>query len=49
MLYSLVLSGALNGINPEEYLLDVIERIQDTKLSELDSLLPNKWKPAAKA
>ncbi len=48
MLYSLVLSCALNGINPEEYLLDVIGRIQDTKLSELDNLLPNKWQPAAK-
>jgi transposase len=49
MLYSLVLSCALNGINPEEYLLDVMERLPDTKRSELDNLLPNKWQPATKA
>lgn len=46
MLYSLVLSCSLNGINPEEYLLDVMERLPETKLSELDGLLPNKWQPA---
>jgi len=47
MLYSLVLSCVLNGINPEEYFLDVLKRLPDTKRSELHTLLPNNWKPAA--
>lgn len=47
MIYSLVLSCADNNINPEEYLLDVMKRIQDTKRSELHTLLPNNWKPTA--
>lgn len=46
MLYSLFQSCALNDINPEEYLSDILNRLPNTKTSELRSLLPDQWKPA---
>lgn len=47
-LASLLYSAKLHGLNPWEYLKDVIERIGDMKLSELGCLLPDVWKGAAK-
>ena len=44
MFYSLIGSCKMNGINPEEWLADVLDRIKDTKFSQLNSLLPNNWK-----
>lgn len=44
MFYSLIGSCKMNGINPEEWLADVLDRINDTKFSQLHSLLPNNWK-----
>jgi len=46
MLYSFFLSCKLNNINPEEWLEDVLLRINNTKASELHNLLPNRWKKA---
>ena len=40
MIYSLVGSAKLNGLDPEAYLRFVIERIADYRISELDDLLP---------
>jgi hypothetical protein len=44
MIYSFMLSCKANGVNPEEWLMDVLEKINDTKKSELINLLPNNWK-----
>ncbi len=45
LFYSLFGSCKIRGINPFEYLQDVLERINDTKMSNLDQLLPKNWKP----
>lgn len=44
MIYSFIGSCKMNGINPEEWLADVLLRINDSKPSELHTLLPNYWK-----
>lgn len=43
MLYSFFLSCKVNNIDPEEWLSDVLSRINSTKKSELRNLLPNQW------
>lgn len=47
MMYSLLTSCKMQGINPHEWLTDVLTRIQDTKTSELVSLLPSNWQPSS--
>ena len=44
---SLIQSARMNGLNPFEYLKDVLERIvsADVKVHQLDCLLPWTWKP----
>jgi len=44
IMYSFIGSCKINGINPEEWLEDVLRRISDTKLADLHLLLPNNWK-----
>jgi transposase len=44
--YSFFGSCKMNGINPQEWLANVLTQIQDTKISNLHSLLPNNWKLA---
>lgn len=46
MIYSFLISCKANNINPEEWLEDVLIRINSTKKSELAELLPNRWKKA---
>jgi transposase len=43
---SLIQSARMNGLNPFEYLKDVLERIVsgDVKVHQLDRLLPWTWK-----
>lgn len=43
IMYSFIGSCKINGINPEEWLEDILLKISDTKLSDLASLLPNNW------
>jgi transposase len=45
VIYSLVETCRLNGVNPEAYLTDVIGRIGRTKIQALDTLLPFNWRP----
>jgi transposase len=47
MMYSFFGSCKTNNINPEEWLADVLEKLPETKSSELYKLLPNFWKPNA--
>jgi transposase len=45
VLYSLLLSCRRRGINPNDYLTDVLRRLPNATVSELDSLLPANWTP----
>jgi hypothetical protein len=44
MIYSFLISCKANNINPEEWLEDVLLRINSTKKSDLPNLLPHLWK-----
>jgi Transposase and inactivated derivatives len=46
MIYSLLGTCKICGINPSVWLTDVLNRIQDHSILRLDELLPHKWKPA---
>lgn len=37
-----------NGINPQEYIADVLCRVEHHPVSQLDELLPHLWKPAVR-
>ena len=43
---SLVQSAKLNGLNPLEYLKDVMDRLPTQPYSRINELLPHNWKPA---
>ncbi|NDV67357.1 IS66 family transposase [Dysgonomonas sp. 25] len=45
MIYSLLGTCKICGINPSLWLTDVLNRIQDHSIQELDELLPGKWRP----
>lgn len=45
-LYSLVATCEARGINPFEYLADVLTRVQDQPVSAIDELLPGAWAAA---
>ena len=44
-LYSLVATCETNGVNPVEYLADVLLRVQTHPASRIDELLPHNWTP----
>lgn len=46
-IYSLIGSCKQCGVNPAQYLEDVIRRIQDHNHLKLEELLPHKWQPTA--
>ncbi len=48
LLYSLVVSCTRVGVNPVEYLADVLGRIDKTAADQLADLLPHRWKPPPK-
>jgi len=43
IIYSLLGTCKLWDINPEEWLMDIFNRIGDCKQSKLEELLPYKW------
>jgi hypothetical protein len=45
VIYSIVVSCRRRGLEPWEYLRDVLSRLPAMKQSELPSLLPANWKP----
>jgi len=45
MIYSLLGTCKLNNVNPRAWLTDVLTRLPECKQSELEDLLPHKWKP----
>src|SRR5882724_5733115 len=44
-LYSLVATCEANGVNPIEYLRDVLLRISTHPADRIDELLPDRWNP----
>ncbi|WP_158800270.1 transposase [Pedobacter sp. L105] len=48
MLYSFMGSCKMNGINPQQWLMDILERIPAYKANKLHELLPNNWTPPQK-
>lgn len=44
MMYSFFATCKLNEVNPYTWLKEVLEKIPDTKTSQLQKLLPNNWK-----
>lgn len=47
ILYSIVESARLHGLDPLAYLTDVLKRIPTTPREQLRDLLPDRWKPGA--
>jgi hypothetical protein len=48
VIYTIVETCKMNGINPQAYLADVIERIADHPANRVDELLPWNWTPPTK-
>ena len=46
---TIIETAKLNGLDPQAYLADVLDRIHDHKINRLDELLPWNWKPMASA
>jgi transposase len=49
LLYSLVVSCTRVGVNPVEYIADVLDRIDDTPNRDIADLLPDRWTRRATA
>ena len=45
VIYSILVSLRRRGINPLEYLTDVLDRLPKTKITDIHELLPANWKP----
>jgi len=45
VIYSVIVSCRRRGIDPWEYLRDVLQRLPSMKQSEISSILPGRWKP----
>ena len=46
VIYTLIQSCRRRGINPQEYLTDVLRRLPAMKNHEVKNLLPSRWKPS---
>lgn len=46
VIYSLIVSCRRRGINPQEYLTDVLRRLPAMNITQVGELLPANWKPA---
>lgn len=44
---TIIETAKMNGIDPQAYLADVLDRIHDHKINRLDKLLPWNWLPVA--
>ena len=49
ILYSLIVTAKMNGVDPQAWLADVLARIAGHSSHQLDRLLPWNWKPATSA
>lgn len=46
---TIIETAKMNGLDPQAYLADVLDRIHDHKINRLDELLPWNWQPATAA
>jgi hypothetical protein len=46
-MYSLIVTAKMNDVDPQAWLADVLARIAEQPLRNLDQLLPKNWKPIA--
>jgi transposase len=46
IMYSLIVSCKMNGVDPQAWLADVLARIAEHPANRLDELMPWNWKPA---
>jgi transposase len=44
---TIIETAKINGVDPQAYLADVLDRIHDHKINRLDELLPWNWEPVA--
>jgi transposase len=42
---TIIETAKMNGLDPQAYLADVLNRIHDHKINRLDELLPWNWSP----
>ena len=42
---SIIQLAKLNGLDPYAYLSDVLKRLPTHKVSQIEELLPHRWKP----
>jgi transposase len=49
VIYSIIVSCRRRGINPQDYLTDVLRRLPEQKINQIDELLPGNWKPPTAA
>lgn len=45
---TIIETAKMNGLDPQAYLADILDRIHDHKINRLDELLPWNWKPKAR-
>jgi transposase len=45
VIYSILISCRRRGLNPQEYLTDVLARLPAMKITQIHELLPAQWKP----
>jgi len=45
LMYTIIQTARLNGLDPEAYLCDVLGRIADHPINRIDELLPWNWTP----
>ena len=46
---TIIETAKLNGLDPQLYLADLLDRIHDHTINRLDELLPWNWTPVATA
>ncbi len=42
---TLIVSCCRRGINPQDYLTDILKRLPELTINQIDPLLPENWKP----
>ena len=47
VMYTLIATARLNGVDPQAWLADVLARINNHKIADLDALLPWRWAAAS--
>jgi hypothetical protein len=45
VIYSMLISARRRGLNPQDYIIDILARLPSIKITHLHELLPGNWKP----